>query len=294
MVTVQEGAEAASFTVDRLLRTGRQALVAAGTDAPLLDASLLLAALLGLSRATLLARPDLLVAPESATHYLTQIDRRIAGEPLAYLLGQREFYGLDLWVDRRVLVPRPETELLVEEVVRSPAMRALPAPHVIDVGTGSGAIAIAIAATVPTARVVGVDLSADALAVARANIERHRLGDRVQLVQGWLLDWLYSQRLVTAIVANLPYLRPDQANASIAHEPALALYAGDDGLALYRRLLPRLPYTLEPGGLFVAEIDPGQRAAMLALVELATGGWPCHVVDDLAGWPRMVVVARPA
>lgn len=279
-------------TIGAALAAGRARLARAGDDEAALDAAVLLGHLLGVGRATLLAHPERPVAPETWQRYVALLGRRADGEPVAYLTGRREFFGLDFAVDARVLVPRPETELLVERA--NTYLRALPpGPRLaVDVGTGSGAIAVSLAHARPDLAVVAADVSHDALAVARANAARHGVADRVRFIAGSLLDWL--GRPVDLIVANLPYLRPDQAHAGIAREPALALYAGPDGFDLYRRLLAQAPSRLRPGGLLIAEIDPAQRALALAAAGEAAPGWPAAVHDDHAGRPRLLTLIRPA
>lgn len=282
--------ETRPMTLGAALAAGRTRLERAGVEGAALDAALLLGQVAGLTRAALLAHPERPFDDLAWADYATLLDRRAAGEPVAYLLGRREFFGLDLLVDQRVLVPRPETEHVVELAVAH--LRSLPARprHAVDVGTGSGAIALALAHAVPNLSVIAADISPAALQVARANSIRLGLAERVHLVAGSLLDWL--GRPVDLIVANLPYLRPDQAHAGIAHEPALALFAGADGFDLYRRLLAQAPPLLRPGGLLVAEIDPAQRDLALATAARVAPGWPAAVHPDYAGLPRVLTMGR--
>jgi release factor glutamine methyltransferase len=279
-------------TVGATLAYGRGRLEAAGGETALLDASLLLGQALGLARAELLAHPERPLGEADWSAFAALVERRAAGEPVAYLIGRREFYGLEFVVDARVLVPRPETEQLVERALAH--VRELPPARrrAVDVGTGSGAIAVSLAHAAPDLTVIGADISGEALAMARLNAARHGVAGRVRWVCGSLLDWLGLP--VDLICANLPYLRPDQAHPSIAHEPPDALYAGADGFDLYRRLLAQAPPLLRPGGLLLAEIDPAQRELALATADRAAPGWPAAVHPDLAGRPRVLTIARPA
>jgi len=248
---------------------------------------------LGWDRARLFtALPDPLPL-EAARDYDALIARRAAGEPVAYIVGEREFMGLRFAVGPGVLVPRPETECLVEWVaarVRAAPRRA-GGGRIVDVGTGSGAIALSLATLLPDARIVGIERSARALDYARTNRARLGLAGRVALVQGDLLGPIGA---TDVIVANLPYLRVAQAHAGIAQEPAEALYAGEDGLDLYRHLLPQAAHLLPPTGLLAAEIDPDQSAAMVALCRAAFPAATITIEHDLAGLDRFVTVQQPA
>lgn len=287
MVTLPK---ASPITIQGLLGEGRQRLARAGVETPRLDAEVLLMSLLGLDRAGLyLAYPNE-ASEEIAGQFRERIERRAAGEPVAYLTGHREFMGLDFQVDRRVLIPRPETEFLVEwalERLRKPATgRKL----VVDVGTGSGAVAVSLAHLLPDGVhpvIVGSDRDREALQVAALNRDRIAPG-RVELVRGDLLDWCRGG--IDLLLANLPYLRQDQAHAGLASEPGSALYAGADGLDLYRRLLPQTRDLLNLGGALVCEIDPAQDAAMR---ELARQHFPTayiRVERDLAGLDRYLII----
>ena len=270
----------------------------AGVASPRLDAELLLMHALGWDRARLYAALADPLPAEAAAPFAALVARRLAGEPVAYLVGRREFMRLDLAVGPGVLVPRPETECLVEWLIARlpPALGGrgggAAGPRVADVGTGSGAIALALAAALPGARVVGVDRSAAALAYADANRRRHGLAGRVALVRG---DLLAPVGRVDVIAANLPYLRPDQLHAGIAREPREALAGGpdgSDGLDLYRALLPQAAALLAAPGLLAAEIDPSQAVPMLALCRAAFPGAALGIERDLAGLERFVTVER--
>lgn len=253
----------------RALETASARLRRAGCDTPRLDAEVLLAHALGVDRAQLY-----IDGPPAPGAFDALLTRRAAREPVAYILGYKDFRRIRLAVDRRVLIPRPETELLVEAALDLPA-----GARVADVGTGSGAVALALKDERPDLEVTGFDLSEDALAVARGNAER--LGLEVRFAEADLLD----DGSYDAVVANLPYvpsgveLQPEIAN----YEPAVALFAGPDGLDLIRRLIARVD-----GVPFVAlEVGFGQEAAVADLL-----GGRTEILRDLAGHERVVVARR--
>ena len=244
------------------------ALTASGIETPRLDAEVLLAAAMGVDRAALIADPEQGVEPEPFRDY---VRRRVQREPVAYILGRKGFRRLELAVDPRVLVPRPETEHVVEA--------ALALPHgarVVDVGTGSGAIALALKDERPDLRVVATDVSAAALAVARSNAAR--LGLDVEVVAGDLLEGVSGP--VDAVVSNPPYVRGGERLApELAYEPREALYGGPDGLDVLRRLadaVREVPFV-------AVEVGAGQAADVMALLGAS------EVVRDLAGIERVVV-----
>jgi release factor glutamine methyltransferase len=272
-------------TVGGLLAAAVPAL-AAVSDTPRLDAEVLLAFAAACGRASLLAFPERTPAATDAERFVRLVERRAHGEPLAYLLGEREFFSLPLQVLPDVLVPRPETELLVEEVLTRCA--DLERPAVLDVGTGSGAIALAIKHERPAAEVTAVDVSAGALAVAQAN------GARLGLNVRWLeSDWfaaLGAERF-DAIACNPPYLRADDAAlaGALRFEPRLALDGGADGCEAFRAVLAAAGRHLAPHGVLALEHGHEQRRA---LIELATArGWQIAATrNDLADWPRVLVL----
>ncbi len=275
----------------------------ATSETPRLDAELLLAYVLGWERARLLAEGRLLLMEAQTVAFRDLVVRRAALEPVAYLIGHKEFYGIDFMIDQRALMPRPETELLVELALgfaqrwTTDDRRLIRPLHaivhrplsVVDVGTGSGAIAIALALHLPAARIDAIDISHNALALAQQNVERHGLTERVQLLQGDLLDSLTES--VDLIVGNLPYTILAEIDEGVRrHEPHLALDGGADGLALYRRLLSQAPAYLKPGGVILLEIGATQAAAV---TQLARGAFPAAAVSvyqDLAGLDRVVTI----
>ena len=263
----------AQTTVRDALDSALIALTASGCDTPRLDAEVLLAAAMGLDRAALIADPGQGVEPEPFRDYVRRRTRR---EPVAYILGHKGFRRLELAVDPRVLIPRPETEHVVEAALSLPA-----GARVVDVGTGSGAIALALADERPDLRVVATESSPGALAVARANAARLNL--RVDFVAGDLLAPIAGA--VDAVVSNPPYVADGQRLApELGYEPREALYGGPDGLDVLRRLAAAVH-----GVRFVAfEIGLGQAAAVAALLP----GHVTEIVRDLAGIERVVVGRR--
>jgi release factor glutamine methyltransferase len=264
-----------------------------GSTSPRLDAELLLADALGLSRMDLYLQFERPLTGDEVDRYRELCRRRAGGEPVAYIRGRREFMSLDLLVTPAVMIPRPETELLVEAALKHldsiPAGERRHAPLVLDVGTGSGAIALAMAAGRTDCRVVATDASAEALEVARQNVQRLEMQDRVELRHTDLVEGIDEE--FDLVLANLPYIDPDWPEAVTTEvagsEPALSLYAGKDGLDLFRRLLPELP-RLAPGGVALLEFDPRQRDA---LHQLASGIGTLEVLQDLAGSDRVLMIS---
>lgn len=254
-----------------------------------LDADLLLAHACGVTKEALYAHLEAPLPPGAADAYRELIERRAAGEPVAYLRGHKEFFGLRIAVDRRVLIPRPETEVLVEAVLAF--VRETGRTRVADVGTGSGAIAVAVAVSEPSVRVVATDVSAEALEVARANVEAHGVSGRVELRQGDLLAPVPGP--IDVVAANLPYLRPDAVEhltgdrTSLAFEPHVAVVAGADGLDVIRRCVDQLPDRLVPGGAAFFECDPPQADTVAALLHGRIRG-TTRLLRDLSGSPRVV------
>lgn len=280
-------------TIAELVAEAAAALRAAGVEQPRLEARWLLGWVLDIAESRQLAHPDEPVAPDAAARYRDAVHRRASHEPFAYVVGAADFWGQELLVDRRVLVPREDTEVLVTEALRvGAALQGRPTPPlVVDVGTGSGAIALALARDLPWATVVASDLSADALAVAAQNRDRLGLHDRLQLVRGSLLSWL--RHPADLVVANLPYLptaRIPSLMAEVAEwEPHVALDGGADGLDLIRQLLDDAQRFVSPGGTILLEMDPEQIATARALLP----GARSRVVQDLAGLDRVLRLDLP-
>ena len=262
-----------------------------GIGSPRLDAQLLLAEVLGKDRVYLYTHFDQPLEAEELTKYRGLIQRRLGGEPVAYLVGKKEFRSLELAVDARVLVPRPDTEATVEVV-----LAALPAEgtaRVVDIGTGSGAIALALKKERPELEVVAVDRSPEAAAVARGNAER--LGLAVEVVEGDLLAPVAERGPFAVIVSNPPYI-PSAEIAGLApevrKEPMAALDGGADGLVVIRRLVKDAPALLSEHGALVMEVGAGQAPAVEALFA-ADGRWEAAMVTkDLAGIERVVAARK--
>jgi release factor glutamine methyltransferase len=256
------------------------------------DAETLLLHLLGKNRAWMLAHFDDELGYEWAEQYIAMLERRFAGEPIQYILGETEFYRLPFRVAPDVLIPRPETEHVVEKVVAlAPQFNR---PRIVDVGTGSGAIAVALAHEWADAVVTATDVSASALEVARDNARRTGFADRVRFVEGDLLDPVAGEQF-DIVVSNPPYV-PDGDRESLAvevrdYEPGQALFAGADGLDVYRRLIPQALAALVPGGYLVLEIGHGQEPPVGAL--LAEAGFKdAEFNADLQGIPRVACARR--
>jgi release factor glutamine methyltransferase len=257
------------------------------------DAETLLLHHIGKNRAWLLAHGEEEFAGCRAVSYAGLLKRRVRGEPIQYITGETEFYGLPFRVTRDVLIPRPETEHLVEKVIAF--CGGLERPRIVDVGTGSGAIAVALAHALPQAQVTATDLSAGALAIARENAERNGVGERMVFAQGDLLEPVQGG-LFDVVASNPPYV-PEEERASLDvevrdYEPEQALFAGLGGVDVYRRLIPQAADALKPGGCIVMEIGFGQQRAIETL--LAAGGYEeIEFVPDLQSIARVAVARVP-
>lgn len=278
-----------TWTVRSLLQWAREWLAKKGVENPRLDAELLLAHALGCDRLRLYIDVDKPVGADELARFKPLIQRRAAREPVAYILGVKEFYGRPFEVAPGVFIPRPETELLVRM-----ALDHLPVgaeARIADLCSGSGVVGISIAAERPETRVDLVELSPEAAAVARRNAEKHAPG-RVRVFCGDLFAAFPARIRYDAIAANPPYVPTldgrKLASDVVDHEPHLALFAGEDGLAVIRRIAASVRDWLAPGGLFVTEIDPSQGQAVAQLFRDA-GLVQVRVERDLAGLDRQVV-----
>lgn len=271
-------------------------LEAAGVAEARLNAEYLLAEVLGCRRLEVLLRLADPLSPEHSARLSTLLQRRARREPLEYILGYQDFRGLRLEVSPAVLIPRPETEYLVELVLRWLRSRQLATPRILDVGTGSGCIALALAAEHPTPSITAVDLSEDALAIARHNAEKTGLAGRVIWQRSDLLAGLEPGTRWEVLVSNPPYVAPAEA-ASLApevrdYEPHLALFASGDGLDLIRQLVTQATQALAGGGLLAVEIGANQGAACLALVADRELWSEAAILPDLTGRDRYLWAVR--
>ena len=281
------------MTIYEALAQARARLAEAGlseADASV-DVDLYARTILGWDKVRLLIEQQSPV-PEPLEPTLSQwIERRILREPTAYIVGQREFWGLDFKVTPAVLIPRPETESIVDEGVA--LGRALPSPRMADIGTGSGCIAVALAMELPRARFVATDVSEDALAVARTNAERHRVADRIEFVATSYLDGVDGS--FDVITANPPYVRDgDKPGLSrdVRHEPDVALFGGTEGLRDIAGVLAAASASLVPGGWLVMEFGYGQEPGVETLVGMQTALRLHRVQPDLQGIPRTAIIQR--
>jgi len=281
-----------TWTVRRLLEWTEDFLRKRQVESPRLEAQILLAHALGCKKIDLYVRHEEEPPEVKRAAFREMIKKRAEGMPVAYLVGYRDFYSLDFLVTPAVLIPRPETETLVMEALR--VVKAIDAPRVLDVGTGSGCIAVTIARQHKTARVTATDLSADALAVAGTNAQRHGVTDRVTFVQGDLFAPV-SQGAFDLVVSNPPYIARAEFAALDAgvrdFEPRSALDGGIDGLDYYRRIANEVPRALRPGGTVLVEIGLTQEPAVRDL--FAAQLEPGPTFKDRAGRPRVVSARLP-
>jgi release factor glutamine methyltransferase len=296
-------------TVATLLDAATRELIELGASSPRLDAELLLGHVLGVERTGVLAHPDAPVSTGQEATFRELLGRRLRGTPVAYIRGFREFHGLAFAIDERVLIPRPETELLVDLAVArvrailtgAPRPPGTPPVRVWDVGSGSGAIAVAIAVELrrgrylDEVRLTASDISPDALAVVVENAVAHGVADRIEMVLADLVD---ASPMLPAdvLVANLPYIPSDvipTLSTDVRAEPALALDGGLDGLDLIRRLLAGLPRATVPGALALMEVGVDQAGAIAALVRDVLPGWTLTWHEDLAGVQRVAALEGP-
>ena len=295
-----------------MLRGATERLREAGSESPRLDAELLLGHALGVGRATLLAGPELPVGTGQQETFAAFVERRAKGEPVAYIRGLKEFYGIALTVDRRALIPRPETELLVglalERVgwllTAAPRPAGSPPLMIWDVGTGSGAISVAIATQcrrrgyVADVRLLASDASADALALALENAVSHGVADMIDFTRAdlTLLEGVAQPEPAELLLANLPYVPssvvPELAVAA-SFEPIEALDGGPDGLEVVRRLLAELPASLRPGGAALLEFGADQEAQLREAVATTLPSWSVTIHLDLSGRPRVAELRPP-
>ncbi|HSO09368.1 MAG TPA: peptide chain release factor N(5)-glutamine methyltransferase [Desulfoprunum sp.] len=278
-----------------LLRIAANELSLAGIDGGDLDGQLLLGACLHKSRTELFLAADTEVPDEARHVFLRYLERRKQREPVAYILGEREFWSLPFIVNPSVLIPRPETEFLVEQVLATCRKRSLPDGWILDLCCGSGAIAVVLALELQR-NVVAVDLSGDALAVAQRNCRRHRVAHRVALVKADLLTAFAAERRFPLLVSNPPYVSRRQIRQGldpevVDHEPLLALDGGEDGLDIIARIKDMLPLIMRPGGEVFIEIGAEQGPALSRLLATSTGARMLktfEILKDYAGRDRVL------
>lgn len=286
------------WTILRVLRWAQSYLQKKGISEPRASAAVLLAHCLRCTRLDLYLRYDQPLSPDELDCYKRLLRRRLAHEPTQYITGHQEFWSLDFLVSPAVLIPRPETEVIIEAVLKyaadlpdGPANR-----RILDVGTGSGVLAVVLAKEVPQAQVVALDQSAAALALARENIRRHEVQDRVALVQGDLLTPLAPEPFFDIIVSNPPYIPTgewEQLPADIKdYEPRLALDGGPDGLAVIRLLVAELHQLLRPGGLVALEVGQDQAEAVAQLLAQTQAYAPPRILSDYQRIGRVVTAQR--
>jgi len=256
-----------------------------------MNAELLLMFTLGSDRAHLYTHPEHILTPDEQSQYEDVVAQRVRGVPAQYITGHQEFWGLDLIVSPVVLIPRPETEHVIETVLE--LARGIPAPRIVDVGTGSGCIALALAKELPTAEVHAIDISPDAMEVARTNATRHDLSGRIQFHQGDLFAGFPATEHFDFVISNPPYVgesEEDQVQLEVRkYEPRVAVFAGPSGLEVIQRLIPQAQQALHPGGWLVMEIGQGQDKAMGKLLR----GWNAiRFIADLQGIQRVVTAQR--
>ncbi|MEN6357640.1 MAG: peptide chain release factor N(5)-glutamine methyltransferase [Armatimonadota bacterium] len=284
------------MSIHDILKYSVERLGQAGVDTPLLDSQLLMAKALGCTRLDVIAHPERELSDTEHNTFHNLIEKRASRYPLAYILGHKEFYGLEIEVSPGVLIPRPETETLVDFSVSHFRSSAFARLNIADIGTGSGAIAIAIAANIPGAILYATEISSDALKVARRNIENHQLSDRVILIEGDLVEPLKSLGVqFDAIVSNPPYipsadietLEPEVA----VYEPRAALDGGSDGLDAYRDLLPNSLGLLKENGFIAVEVGIGE-AQLVEEIAMSAGYCETQIIKDLSGIDRVVIAVK--
>ena len=282
------------WTVKRLLTWTTDFLKKKGSESPRLDAEVLLSHVLGWPRVQLYTHFEQDVEEEPRSAFRDLLRRRSEGAPVAYLVGRKEFFSLPLIVSPAVLIPRPDTETAV--VVALDCLKDKQAPRVVDVGTGSGCLALAIAKHHLTARIVAIDISREALAIARQNAEALGLGDRIEFREGDLLAPVSEEVPFDLIVANPPYIR----SADIAglepgvrdFEPHMALDGGADGLRVVDRMIGEVLSRLKPGGDLVLEIGSGQEVQVRGLISGREGFEASATIRDASNHPRVIHARR--
>lgn len=281
------------WTIERLLSWTPQYFKTHGVEEPRLDAELLLAHVLGKKRIYLYTNFDQIMNPEELSAYRELIKKRAAGWSVAALIGERDFMGLTLSVNEHVLIPRPDTETWLERIIQN--YRNIPNIRMADLGTGSGAIAVAFLSYCKEAEGIAVDISEEALAVARGNGEAAGISSRIEWRKGDYIDALAEEETFDVILSNPPYIpTADMAQLApeVLHEPHLALDGGADGLTFYRRLAEKAPAHLTAGGLLAAEVGIGQAEDVKQLFEASGKLEDIRFIRDYGGIDRAVLARR--
>jgi len=286
-------------TISEAIAEGTRKLHGSGIDQERRTAGLLLCHAIGIDRTHLMTKSETEIDDVKYNIYLRLLERRAAGEPVQYLTGHQEFYGLDFTVTPDVLIPRPETEFLIEQVLKIVDNKKSDRPLIVDVGTGSGCIAVTLATNLPNARLIATDVSPGALNIARNNAAKHRVIDRIEFLEGDLLGPLENRGLeasVDIIASNPPYvdaaLKSSMQREVGEWEPETALFGGVDGIEFYHRLLSDCQGFLKIGGYLVVEIGYGQLKAIERMVEASSSLEIVEVTNDLQDIPRTLTMLR--
>jgi release factor glutamine methyltransferase len=286
---------ASSITIAETLKRASEYLREASVPNDLLDAQTLLAEALGRDRTYLIINFNKLIENDELIRYQALIERRAAGEPLQYITGHQEFFGLEFEVTPDVLIPRPETELIVEETIRIAQQPEFKRPLIVDAGTGSGCIAVTLAREIDGLRAIATDISPAALRVAKRNAARHDLISRIDFIASNLFDALAKIPFADIIISNPPYVSRQEVPALQREvrdwEPQIALTDFDDGLTFYRRLLNEAPARLKSGGYLICEMGYTQSDAIAAMIDPAVWSAP-RILKDLQGIPRTIVTTK--
>jgi release factor glutamine methyltransferase len=284
-----------AWTVLKVLEWTTQRFEKAGFAVARLEAQVLLAHTLGCDRVALYTNFNKPLEDDELAGYRALIQRRLAGEPVAYLVGEQEFWSMPFRVDAQVLIPRRDTEAVIEAVLDHYIDARAAELAVLDVATGSGAIGVTLAKELPNSRVVMTDISREAIALARHNADHNQVGDRVDTRVGDLFACVAAEERFDVVVSNPPYVRSGELaglSAEVRREPRLALDGGADGLDIMRRLIAAAPAHVLPGGLLVIEHGFDQAADISRLIDATAAFEPATTRKDLAGQPRVTMAVR--
>jgi release factor glutamine methyltransferase len=279
-----------AWTVLSVLARARDLLRAQSIDSPRTDAELLLSHVLGLSRLDLIIQRDRSITDQELEEFNCLLERRMTREPVAYILGEKEFYGRTFRVDPHVLIPRPETEIIVDQaLILAPANA-----HVLELGIGSGAVITSLLCERSDLEGYGSDISIEAVKVARGNARTHNVSHRLHLYAGDLFKGMEST--FPLILVNPPYValsdRESLEEDVVRFEPGPALFGGKDGLDIVKEIIDTVPGHLSPGGICIMEVGQGQKKAVEEMISRQKAFRLMHWVDDLAGVPRTVIIER--